>query len=250
MGFFEKLLSAVPPKKERSRTPLYQFVLTHIQNDLYESPYEVIKRLPKAAKKKIIQDICHVSEIIWQAPDRVLANREGLLESMLHQVEYEIFMVEPGHELCDFDGISGALKDYLPEFVQKRIDTGEFNWKRKSTPTKDEAYRLVRGNWLRANQYCKIFNGIRHYLQDYHTNLERDWFFPLQCASAAFAEYHFRKETGLTQVIDGSRALQYGAFLEIVSRGHKDPLEEWEKTYNEIFPQQSFHPKRRREMGR
>jgi hypothetical protein len=73
-------------------------------------------------------------------------------------------------------------------------------------------------------------------LKDYHTNLERDWFFPLQCASAAFAEYNFRKEYGLKQIIDGVRALQYGSFLEIVSKGHKDPLEEWEKTYKELFP--------------
>ena len=95
---------------------------------------------------------------------------------------------------------------------------------------------LVWSKWLRANQYCKIFNEIRLYLKDYHPNQERDWFFPLQCATAAFAEYNFRKEYGLTQIIDGARALQYGSFLEIVSKGHKDPLEEWEKTYHELFP--------------
>ncbi|WNM61886.1 hypothetical protein [Candidatus Nitrospira neomarina] len=236
MGLLKKLRGMFNRRKTISTNPLYEIVLTYVQTDMHESPYEFIQKISEASKKKILQEIYHVTETLWQAPDRVLANREGLLESMLHQVDCEIFIIEPGHKLAGFNGISGELKDFLPEFAQKRIDTGELDWKQKTSPTKDEAYKLVWGKWLRANQYCKIFNEIRLYLKDYHTNQERDWFFPLQCASAAFTEYNFRKEYGLTQIIDGARALQYGSFLEIVSKGHKDPLEEWEKTYHESFP--------------
>lgn len=236
MGFLNNFLKIFIRRKAISPNPLYAIVLTHIQKTLQKSPHDLIQKLPEASKKNIVQEIYKVTETIWQAPDRVLANREGLLECMLHQVDYEIFMIEPGHKLSGFNGISGELKDFLPEFAQKRIDTGEFDWKQKTRPTKDEAYMLVWGKWLRANQYCKIFNEIRFYLKDYNTNLERDWFFPLQCASAAFAEYNFRKEYGLKQIIEGVRALQYGSFLEIVSKGHKDPLEEWEKIYKELFP--------------
>jgi hypothetical protein len=236
MGFLKNLLRIFIRRKAISPNPLYEIVLTHLQKDIHESPNEFIPKLPQASKEKMVQDICDVTETIWQAQDRILANREGLLECMLHQVDYEIFMIEPGHKLSGFNGISGELKDFLPEFAQKRIDTGEFDWTKQTRPTKDEAYLLVRGKRERAKQLCKIFNEIRHYLKDYLTNLERDWLFPLQCASAAFAEYNFRKEYGLTQIIDGDRALQYGSFLEIVSKGHKDPLEEWEKTYKELFP--------------
>ncbi|MBA3964475.1 MAG: hypothetical protein H0X47_01620 [Nitrospirales bacterium] len=239
MGFLKNLLGIFIRKKSISPNPLYEIALTHLQKEIHESPHEFIQEIPKASKENIVQDICHITETIWQAPDRVLANREGLLECMLHQVDYEIFMIEPGHKLSGFNGISGELKDFLPEFAQKRIDTGEFVWKQKTIPTKDEAYMLVWDKWLRAHQYCKIFNEIRLYLKDNNTNLERDWFFSLQCASAAFAEYNFRKEYGLNQIIDGARALQYGSFLEIVSKGHKDPLEEWEKTYKKSFPLQS-----------
>ena len=236
MGLLNTLRGMFIRRKTIPSNPLYEIVLTHVQKAINEPPLECIQKLSHASKEKILQEIDYVTETLWQAPDRVLANREGLLESMLHQVDCEIFMVEPGHKLSGFNGISGELKDFLPEFAQKRIDTGEFDWKQKTRPTKDEAYMLVCGQWVRANHYCKIFNAIRLYLKDYHTNQERDWFFPLHCASAAFTEYNFRKEYGLTQVINGLRALQYGSFLEIVSKGHKDPLEEWEKTYNELFP--------------
>ncbi|MDT3778609.1 hypothetical protein PJI16_13665 [Nitrospira sp. MA-1] len=236
MGLLKKLGGMFNRRKRISTNPLYEIVLTYLQKDIHASPHESIQNLSEASKEKILQEIYNVTETLWQAPDRVLANREGLLESMLHQVDCEIFMIEPGHKLAGFNGISGQLKHFLPEFAQKRIDTGELDWNQKTSPTKDEANKLVWGKWLRANQYCKIFNEIRLYLKDYHTNQERDWFFPLQCASAAFAEYNFRKEYGLTQIIDGARAQQYGSFLEIVSKGHKDPLEEWEKTYNELFP--------------
>lgn len=239
MGFLNNLQSIFIRRKTISPNPLYEIALTQIQKDIHESPHEFIQKLPEASKGNIRQEICDVTETIWQAPDRVLANREGLLECLLHQVDYEIFMIEPGHKLSGFKGISGELKDFLPEFAQRRIDTGEFDWKHKTRPTKDEAYTLVWDKWLKANQYGKIFNEIRLYLKDYHTNLEKDWLFPLQCASAAFAEYNFRKEYRLTQIIDRVRALQYGSFLEIVSKGHKDPLEEWEKTYKELFPLQS-----------
>ncbi|GJL69574.1 MAG: hypothetical protein NPIRA06_22090 [Nitrospirales bacterium] len=239
MGLLKNLLGIFIRRKAISPNPLYEMVLTHLQKDLHESPHEFSQKIPQASKEKMIQEICHVTETIWQAPDRILANREGLLECMLHQVDYEIFMVEPGHKLSGFNGISGELKDFLPEFTQKRIDTGEIDWKEKMKPTKNEAHLLVRDKWLKANQYGKIFNEIRLYLKDYHTNLERDWLFPLQCASAAFAEYNFRKENGLTQIIDGVRALQYGSFLEIVSKGHKDPLKVWEYTYKKSFPLQS-----------
>lgn len=239
MGLLNNLRGIFIRRNTIPPNPLYEIVLTHVQKDINESPHECIQKLSKASKENILQEIYNVTETLWQAPDRVLANREGLLESMLHQVDCEIFMVEPGHKLSGFHGISGELKDFLPEFAKKRIDTGELDWKQKTSPTQDEAYMLVCGKWLRANQYCKIFNEIRMYLKDYHSNQERDWFFPLQCATAAFAEYHFRKEYGLTQIIDGARALQYGSFLEIVSKGHKDPLEEWEKTYHELFPQHS-----------
>ena len=236
MGLLKKLRGMFNRRKTISTNPLYEIVLTHLQKDIHESPHECIQKLSHASKEKILQEIDNVTETLWQAPDRVLANREGLLESMLHQVDCEIFMIEPGHKLFGFNGISGDLKDFLPEFVQKGIDTGELDWKQKMRPTKDEADMLVWGKWLRANHYCKIFNEIRLYLKDYHTNQERDWFFPLQCASAAFTEYNFRKEFGLQQIIDNARALQYGSFLEIVSKGYKDPLAEWEKTYQELFP--------------
>lgn len=236
MGLLKKLRGMFIRRKTIPPNPLYEIVLTHLQKDFHDSPHECIQKLSHASKEKILQEINNVTETLWQAPDRVLANREGLLESMLHQVDCEIFMIEPGHKLFGFNGISGELKDFLPEFAQKRIDTGELDWKQKTRPTKDEAYMLVWGKWLRANQYCNLFNEIRLYLKDYHSNQERDWFFPLQCASAAFTEYNFRKEYGLQQIIDGARALQYGSFLEIVSKGHKDPLEEWEKTYKELFP--------------
>lgn len=239
MGFLKNLLGIFIRRRAISSNPLYEIVLTQVQEDIHDSPHEFIHKLPEASKERIIQEIYNVTEKIWQAPDRVSANREGLLECMLHQVAYEIFMIEPGHELCGFNGISGELQDFLPEFAQKRIDTGEIDWTKKTRPTKDEAYMLVRGKRERAKQLCKVFNEIRRYLKDYNPNLERDWFFPLQCASAAFTEYNFRKEYGLKQVIDGVRALHYGSFLEIVSKGHKDPLEEWERTYKELFPLQS-----------
>ncbi|MBA3967849.1 MAG: hypothetical protein H0X47_19150 [Nitrospirales bacterium] len=214
MGFLKFLLGIFLRRKAICPNPLYEIVLTHLQKDIHESPHEFIQKIPQASKEKIVHDICHITETIWQAPDRILANREGLLECMFHQLDYEIFMIEPGHKLSGFNGITGGLKDFLPEFAQKRIDTGEFNWKENTRPTNDEAYMLVLSKWLRANQYGKIFNEIRLYLKDYHTNLERDWLFPLQCASAAFAEYNFRKEYGLTQIIDGVRTLHMAPFLK------------------------------------
>lgn len=219
-----------------SRNPLYEIVLTEIQKEIHESPHEFIQKLSEEQKENIIQDICNVVETIWQSQDRVFANREKLLECMLIQVNYEILMIEPGHQLCNFSGISGELKQYLPEFAQKQIDSGNFVWRQESKPTKNEAYNLVWGRWWRANLGSKILNNIRIYLKDYNTNIDRDWYFPLQNALAAWAEYNFRKEYGLTQVIDGARALQYSTFFDTVSQGHKDPLEKWEKTYNEAFP--------------
>lgn len=220
-----------------SRNPLYQIVLTHVKKEIHESPHELIQKLTHKQKENIIQDICNVAETIWQAPDKVMATREKLLECMLTQLDYEILMIAPGHRLCSFHGISGELKEYLPEFAQKQIDSGDFVWRKERKPTKDEAYNLVWSRWWGANLYSEIFNEIRIYLKDFNTNFERDWYFPLQYALAAFAEYNFRKEYGLKQVIEeDARALQYSTFLHVVSQGHKDPLTEWEKAYHEEFP--------------
>jgi hypothetical protein len=52
----------------------------------------------------------------------------------------------------------------------------------------------------------------------------------------ASQEYFFRKDYGLTQLIDDMCAVQYSAFHELVFQGRKDPLVEWEETYNKVFP--------------
>jgi hypothetical protein len=236
MGVLKNLLGLFIARKAMSRNPLYEMVLTEIQKEIHESPHELIQMLSKEQKEKIILEICNAAETIWQAPDRVLANREKLLECMLTQVHYEILMIEPGNELCGFHGISGKLKGFLPEFAQKEIESGGFVWRQERKPTKEEAYNLAWGIWWKAHLYCKILNEIRIYLKDYNTNLERDWYFPLHYALAAFEEYTFRKEYGLTQIIEGLCAMQYSTFLQVISQGHKDPLAEWEKTYNEVFP--------------
>jgi len=238
MGFFENLWDRISQKIIFSN-PLNQIVLLNVQKEIHESPHELIQKLSKEQKEKIILEIYNAVETIWKAPDRVLANREKLLECMLSQVHYEILMLEPGNELCGFHGISGELKGFLPEFSQKEIESGGFVWRQESKPTKDEAYNLAWGIWWRANFYCKTLNQIRVYLKDYNTNLERDWYFPLHYALAAFEEYNFREEYGLKQIIEGIRAIQYSTFLHSVRQGHKDPLAEWEKTYNEVFPMPS-----------
>jgi len=236
MGLFRNLLHIRTARKEISRNPLYQIVLTHVQKDIHESPHELIQKLPEESREKIIQEICNVAETIWQAPDRILANREMLLEIMLTQAQYEILMIEPGHWLCGFHGISGKLKEYLPKFAQTQIKSRDFVWTQEDKPTKDEAYNLVWGKFWRANLYYNILNETRIYLKDYNTNLERDWLFPLRYALTAFEEYNFRKEYGLKQLLGNISAIQYSTFLDVVSQGHKDPLGKWEKYYNKVFP--------------
>lgn len=236
MGLFRKLLHIRTARKEISRNPLYQIVLAHVQKDIHESPHELIQKFPEESREKIIQEICDVAETIWQAPDRILANREMLLEIMLTQAQYEILMIEPDHWLCSFHGISGKLKEYLPKFAQTQIESRDFVWTQEDRPTKDEAYNLVWGKFWRANLYYNILNETRIYLKDYNINLERDWLFPLQYALTAFEEYNFRKEYGLKQLLENICAIQYSTFLDVVSQGHKDPLEKWEKYYNKVFP--------------
>ncbi len=171
-----------------------------------------------------------------ETPDRVLTNRERLLEAMLDQAQCVILMIESDYWLCSFHGISGELKEYLPEFAQKQIDSGDFAWTQETKPTKDEAYNLVWGKFWRVNLYLNTLNEIRIYLKDYNTNLERDWYFPLQYAVTAFEEYNFRKGYGLEQLIGNFCALEYSIFPDLVLQGHKNPLEEWEKIYNKVFP--------------
>jgi len=220
------------------RNPLYAFVLDQVKKEIHESPHELIQMLSKENKENIIQEISNMVETIWQSPDRVLALREQLIVRMLTEVHFEIFMIEPGHQ-PSFNGISGELKEYLPEFAQKQIDSGDFVWRQERKPTKDEAYDLVWGKLWRSNLDSKILGQIRIYLKDYNTNPERDWYLPLRYACAAWVEYQFRQEYSLKQVIDGLLAVQYSTFLDCVSQGHKDPLAEWEKTYNQVFPMPS-----------
>jgi hypothetical protein len=239
MGLFKNLRDARAARKEISRNPLYQIVLTHVQKEIHESPHELIQNLPAEGREKVIQEICNIAETIWQAPDRVLANREMLLEVMLAQAQYEILLIEPDNRLCSFQGISGELKEFLPEFVQKQIDSGNFVWTQETKPTKDEAYNLVWGKYWRAYLYCNILNETRIYLKDYNANLERDWYLPLQYALAAWEEYNFRKEYVLEQLKESLDTMLYSTLYNLVLQGHKDPLKEWEKVYNKTFPMPS-----------
>jgi len=236
MGLFRNLLHIRTAKKEISRNPLYQIIVAHVQKDIHESPHELIQKLPEESREKIIQEICNATETIWQTPDRILGNREMLLETMLNQAQYEILMIESDHWLCSFHGISGQLKEYLPEFAQAQIESGDFVWTQKDKPTKDEAYILVWGKFWRANLYYNILNETRIYLKDHNTNIERDWLFPLQYALTAFVEYKFRKEYGLKQLLEDICAIQYSSFLDVVLQGYKDPLAKWETNYNKVFP--------------
>lgn len=236
MGLFRNLLDVKAARKEISRNPLLKIVLIQVQKKINESPHVLVQKLPKEGKEKIVQEICNIAETIWQAPDRVLTNREMLVEVMLVQAQYEILLIEPDNWLCDFHSISGKLKEYLPVFAQKQIDSGDFVWTQETKPTKDEAYNLVWGKYWRANLYHEIINEIRIDLKNYNTNLEREWHFPLQYALTASEEYNFRKDYGLKQLIGSNCALQYSTFFGAVLQGHKDPLGKWEKTYNKVFP--------------
>lgn len=243
MGFFKDLVSLFVAKKAIAQNPLYEIVFHHVRTEIQESPHQLIQKLSAEHKENIIQDICNVADTIWQAPDRILSNRKNLLECLLEQVDYEILLVEPGNELTSFEGVSGELKDFLSDFAQKRIDSGNFVWRQETKPTKDEAYNLVWGRWWRANFNSTILNGVRIYLKDFNANLGRDWFDPLKYSLATFAEYSFRKEYGLNQIIEGVRVLQYTTFPDIVLQGHQDPLVEWEKTYNKGFPMSFKNPR-------
>lgn len=236
MGLFRNLLHIRTARKEISRNPLYQIVLTHVQKDIHESPHMLIQQLPEESREKIILEICNAAETIWQAPDRVSANREMLLETMLAQAQYEILMIEPDHWLCSFHGISGTLKQYLPKFAQKQIESGDFVWTQENKPTEDEAYNLVWGRYWRAHLCSNILDETRIYLKDYNTNPRRDWLSPLQYALTAWEEYKFREEYGCEQLLEGICAIQYSTFLDVVLQGHKNPLEEWERCFNKVFP--------------
>ncbi len=66
MGLFRNLLHIRTARKEISRNPLYQIVLTHTQKEIHESPHELIQKLPEESREKIIQEICDVVEAIWK----------------------------------------------------------------------------------------------------------------------------------------------------------------------------------------
>jgi hypothetical protein len=236
MGSLKDWINIIRARITLSQNPLYQVVLKHVKKEIHESPHDPIHKLPEETKEKIIYEICETVQKIWQAPDKILANREFLVEMMLAATESQIMIAAPDNDLCEFDGISGELKQYISEFVQERIDSNEYDWEFDSAPSENEAYVMVWMTYWKATFYQDILNENRIHLKDYDIKLERDWHSPLYYSLCAFWESEFRRKHGLPELISGMDAIKYSTLADFVQQGHKDPLEEWEEHYDKKFP--------------
>lgn len=190
-------------------------------------------------KKEIAAEAMQRVSVISGAADKIHANREWIIESVLLLAEFGSMVVkkrpDPG---CDpiegYPGVTGELEPHLDDLIAitnpkllQAADAALSNGIARSSKLTDRnsmvrellATRLNRGQFN-----LHVANVLRFELRD---TCDIDWLMPFQYSLMTHFEDSHRKALGMGRVVTPVEALGHSLFMNVVHNGAPDPYAAW-----------------------
>lgn len=165
--------------------------------------------------------------------------RKLLVEWALLSSDYKVMMIPPAPEpdwtgLRGLPGISGELPKYkmrlaeVYEPIRALLHAGSVGI--NQTTVQDAI--LVLGT--QAGYLVNMANSARIRLDDYHHDLDKDWFHPMIYSFAVSSENDMRRRIGLPVSLDEEiAALAHKTMVEVVLSGSQFPDVTWREHYRD-----------------
>lgn len=177
-----------------------KIALLEIRNCFGNTKSGLGKYIKEETELKLTQNIMsEVLEVIT-ANDQILANREKLSGCVANMTRYQVLILPPlgdqesdPTELVGKPGISGELREHLVELAQKDERLKKVFYDADLTKlSKQDIFDTCLFRYWIQHLWVSVFHDIRMQLQDYHTNVDKDWFKPFVAAMCAWQEYLYR----------------------------------------------------------
>lgn len=177
---------------------------------------------------------------IASGDDPLLMNRKFLAECVLEYAQFAVLVLEPppAEDITGFrgmPGITGELKQNYMALASKDEGLREALCALPHGDDPDEVWDFVVFRNRQLWAWSAVFQAVRFAYNDHAPKGEEDWYRPFVAAMFAWQEDTYRKAIDLPPVLEEAgegvrlRALWYSTFMNRVTNGDGNPLEEWRK---------------------
>jgi hypothetical protein len=183
---------------------------------------------------------------VLDARDKRMECRKLLVGSALWYSDYNVIMIPPSPEpdLTGFrglKGISGELWGHRLEIAQSHDSIRGLLAETSLDLTKKSAGNAIVVLGAKSGYYLNMVNTLRVCFDDYHHDLDRDWFRPMLFSLAVHAENKIRKMIGLPTTLDEEiAAMSHATMADIILSGTKFPDHFWREYYHHQIDQGSL----------
>ena len=178
---------------------------------------------------------------ICNAADPILACRDKLATTMLRFACYQVLVIPPAPEedssgLRGQPGITGELKERLPQVVQKNDVLRAELYAATDSRSYEALWEVVQRSYWKSYWFLETFNAARVEMNDVEKG--NDWYRSFMHAACANQEHLYRWELemppALAEDVARVASTAYSVFTDIVLSGEQNPATEWRACHKDF----------------